>query len=65
MSVSFLLVYVDDHLSFTTDNEGSLPFNKAFYFDFGVAVGGDWARDPDDTTQFPQRLVIDYVRVFQ
>jgi len=27
-------------------------------------VGGDWPGPPDATTEFPQRLVVDYVRVY-
>ena len=36
-----------------------------FFFIFNVAVGGDWPGSPDGTTLFPQRMVVDYVRVFQ
>ncbi len=32
---------------------------------FNVAVGGLWPGSPDATTVFPQRMVVDYVRVFQ
>jgi hypothetical protein len=27
-------------------------------------VGGQWPRDPDATTQFPQQMLVDYVRVY-
>jgi beta-glucanase (GH16 family) len=30
-----------------------------------IAVGGDWPGSPNSSTVFPQRMVIDYVRVFQ
>ena len=30
-----------------------------------LAVGGDWPGDPDGTTQFPQQMLVDYVRVYQ
>ena len=30
-----------------------------------LAVGGDWPGAPDETTVFPQRYVIDWVRVYQ
>ena len=36
-----------------------------FFFIFNVAVGGDWPGAPDATTVFPQRMAVDYVRVFQ
>ncbi len=38
---------------------------QPFFFLFNVAVGGDWPGNPDATTVFPQRMVVDYVRVFQ
>jgi beta-glucanase (GH16 family) len=30
-----------------------------------VAVGGAFPGSPDDTTTFPQRLLVDYVRVYE
>ncbi len=41
------------------------PFNSDFFFILNVAVGGNWPGSPDGTTVFPQRMVVDYVRVFQ
>ena len=41
------------------------PFNEPFFFIFNVAVGGDWPKGPDATTVFPQRMIVDYVRVFK
>ncbi len=41
------------------------PFNSDFFFILNVAVGGSWPGSPDATTVFPQRMVVDYVRVFQ
>ncbi|MFK8163343.1 MAG: family 16 glycosylhydrolase [Lewinella sp.] len=35
------------------------------YLLFNVAVGGNWPGNPDATTTFPQRMFVDYVRVFQ
>jgi beta-glucanase (GH16 family) len=35
------------------------------YLLFNVAVGGNWPGNPDATTTFPQRMYVDYVRVFQ
>ena len=65
-SIQFLL---DDELvkSITpTDMDGqNYPFNQPFFFIFNVAVGGNWPGDPDSTTSFPQRMIVDYVRVFQ
>jgi len=30
-----------------------------------VAVGGNWPGNPDASTVFPQRMIVDYVRVYQ
>jgi beta-glucanase (GH16 family) len=62
---SQIQLFVDDELYFTKNIDNTLPFNKDFFFIFNVAVGGDWPHAPDGTTQFPQRMVVDYIRVFQ
>ncbi len=40
-------------------------FHKSFYLLFNVAVGGNWPGSPDNTTIFPTRMRIDYVRIFE
>jgi beta-glucanase (GH16 family) len=64
-----LQILVDDKVYLTaTDqniNNGIYPFNNPSFFIFNVAVGGDWPGPPDGTTTFPQRMFVDYVRVFQ
>jgi len=40
-------------------------FHQKQFFIFNVAVGGDWPGSPDASTQFPQQMAVDYVRVFQ
>ena len=40
-------------------------FHESFFFIFNVAVGGNWPGSPDNSTQFPQQMAVDYVRVFQ
>jgi len=47
------------------DVNGSYPFNEPFFLLLNIAVGGQWPGNPDDTTVFPQQMIIDYVRVFQ
>jgi beta-glucanase (GH16 family) len=39
-------------------------FDHPFFMIMNVAVGGYWPGNPDSTTQFPQQLVVDYVRVY-
>ena len=36
-----------------------------FFIILNLAVGGGWPGFPDDTTVFPQQLLVDYVRVYQ
>lgn len=60
--------YVDDILITTVTRAnitGNYPFNDPFFLIFNVAVGGFWPGNPDATTTFPQRMYVDYVRVFQ
>ncbi|MEL6844095.1 MAG: glycoside hydrolase family 16 protein, partial [Bacteroidota bacterium] len=51
--------------TFEKRNIGTYPFNDAFFFIMNIAVGGNWPGSPDNTTVFPQEMVVDYVRVFQ
>jgi beta-glucanase (GH16 family) len=41
------------------------PFDQRFHLLLNVAVGGNWPGQPDATTQFPQQMIVDYVRVYQ
>ncbi|MEL6865470.1 MAG: family 16 glycosylhydrolase [Bacteroidota bacterium] len=67
--VNTIYWYVDDFLYHelgTGDMQGSAyPFNNDFFFIFNVAVGGNWPGPPDNSTVFPQEMVVDYIRVFQ
>lgn len=45
--------------------ENLSEFHEEFFFIFNVAVGGNWPGAPDNSTQFPQSMIVDYVRVFQ
>lgn len=40
-------------------------FDLPFFFIFNIAVGGNWPGNPDGSTNFPQHLIVDYIRVFQ
>jgi beta-glucanase (GH16 family) len=41
------------------------PFNKRFHMLLNVAVGGNWPGSPNGSTSFPQKMEVDYVRVYQ
>jgi hypothetical protein len=63
---SSIELLIDDVSYFTMNtSSGDFPFNSNFFFIFNIAVGGNWPGSPDATTTFPQRMVVDYVRVFQ
>jgi beta-glucanase (GH16 family) len=61
--------YVDGNL-FQTRTPADLPpsarwvFDHPFFIVMNVAVGGGWPGNPDISTEFPQRLLVDYVRVY-
>jgi beta-glucanase (GH16 family) len=40
-------------------------FREEFFFIFNVAVGGRFPGYPDNSTTFPQRMQVDYIRVFE
>lgn len=41
------------------------PFDQYFHLLLNVAVGGNWPGNPDNTTIFPQKMIVDYVRVYK
>jgi beta-glucanase (GH16 family) len=61
--------YVDDNL-YETRTAAAMPpddqwsFNQAFFLILNVAVGG-YGGSPDQTTVFPQRMLVDYIRAYQ
>lgn len=65
-----LQVSMDSTVYFTFGNEGSgyeaWPFDNRFHLLLNIAVGGNWGGQQGvDTTIWPQRMEIDYVRVYQ
>lgn len=70
----FINYYVDDVLynqitpediDEETNGEGTWVFNKPFYILMNVAVGGTFVGSPNAETQFPQTMLVDYVRVYE
>jgi len=65
-----LTVSVDNKPYFTFNNEKSgyaaWPFDQKCYLLLNLAVGGDWGGQKGvDSTIFPRRMEIDWVRVYQ
>jgi beta-glucanase (GH16 family) len=46
------------------DDNGQNPFHKPHYLILNLALGGSWGGPIDDSI-FPQRMTVDYVRVYQ
>jgi beta-glucanase (GH16 family) len=43
---------------------GTWVYEKPFFILLNLAVGGRWPGSPDETTVFPQTMLVDYVRVY-
>jgi beta-glucanase (GH16 family) len=62
--------YVDENL-YATKRPSDLPagarwvYDHPFFVILNLAVGGKWPGNPDATTQFPQKMLVDYVRVYR
>ncbi|MCA0972275.1 carbohydrate binding domain-containing protein [Halobacillus litoralis] len=41
------------------------PFDQEFYLILNLAVGGWYGGDADETTEFPGKMEVDYVRVYE
>ncbi len=60
--------YVDGDLYHTLTPEGvpgAWVYDHDFFIILNLAVGGYWPGYPDETSTFPQTLLVDYVRVYQ
>ncbi|WP_051234896.1 family 16 glycosylhydrolase [Marinimicrobium agarilyticum] len=62
--------YVDDvnFYSITraeVEQYGEWVYDHPFFLLLNVAVGGTWPGEPDASSSFPQRMYVDYVRVYQ
>lgn len=63
--------YVDDVLYNQITREkveekgGQWVFDNSFFMILNLAVGGNLPGSPDNNTTFPQRMIVDYVRVYQ
>lgn len=63
--------YVDDTVYYTVKKEVILKqgypwvFDNEFFLIVNLAVGGYWPGYPDNTTKFPARMYVDYIKVWQ
>jgi beta-glucanase (GH16 family) len=55
----------DQYASVDITRAEMTEFHEEFFLLFNIAVGGRWAGRPDDTTVFPQKMYVDWVRVYQ
>ena len=71
----FSMIWDEDKIQFQVDGidtvsvnlTGSLAetYRNPFYLIMNVTVGGAWPGAPDETTNFPDGMLVDYVRVYQ
>ena len=71
----FTLIWTPNRLTWLMDNRRFyeldredvkyFPWDLPQFFIFNVAVGGNWPGYPDETTVFPQNMIVDYIRVYQ
>jgi beta-glucanase (GH16 family) len=76
---TFAMEWNADHMTFFVDGNAFQTLTKAtveatrgpwvydhpFFLILNNAVGGDWPGAPDGSTVLPQRMLVDYVRVYQ
>ena len=56
---------VDGNLFFTANIEEIACFHKEHYILLNLAIGGGWPGSPNEETAFPQKYLIDWVRVYK
>ena len=62
--------FIDDvqYFLFENDQQGNYktwPVDQRFHLLINIAVGGDWPGNPDNSTNFPRKMLVDYVRVYE
>lgn len=74
----FTVLWTEDCIQFQMDGQNvgvpntrstvlptTYPFDQNFHLILNIAVGGNLPGNPDASTQFPQKMEVDYVRVYQ
>lgn len=66
---SAISMYVDDFMyqkiDITDASSDMGTFHKNFFFILNVAVGGQWPGFDIDDAQFPNEMIVDYIRVYK
>jgi beta-glucanase (GH16 family) len=62
--------FVDGNLFYTVTKSqvqsfGNWVFDHPMFLILNVAVGGNWPGNPNGSSVFPQRMYVDYIRVYQ
>ena len=63
--------FLVDGTCYHTVTPASLPpggkwvYDQPFFLIVDVAVGGAWPGNPDESSVFPQKMLVDYVRVYR
>ena len=61
----YLKFYVDNVIYNSCDIRELPAFHKPHYVLVNTAIGGDWAKGCDETTVFPQKYFIDWIRYYK
>ncbi len=63
--ITYYIVNSNFYHSDAAPQDDNAPFDQPFHFLLNVAVGGNWPGNPDQSSQFPQEMQVDWVRVYQ
>ena len=55
----------DEWITLSDEDDPDAPFDKRFHILLNLAVGGNWPGSPDEMTEFPAEMRVDYVRVYR
>jgi beta-glucanase (GH16 family) len=68
-SFSFYLDSVHNYWNCSTWSPNNVaypkPFDQTFFMMFDLAIGGSWGGPPDAATVFPQKMLVDWIRVYR
>jgi beta-glucanase (GH16 family) len=65
-SIRFMVDGIKYHSVIIKDSVNSTEeFQRPHYIILNLAIGGEWPKNPDETTIFPDTVFVDYVRVYQ